>query len=138
MNKIIKIFFILIIFVACKKDDGEYVANVYVNFYIEPNSTMYSQLNMVGGWVYVTGGVRGIVLYRIEIDKFIALDRACPHDPDVSEAYVEVEETGLTLIDKYCGSKFIITDGSVISGPSKTGLKQYRTLYDGVYLHVFN
>ncbi len=142
MNKsckyIIVLIITIIIFGSCKKDETEYVPNVYVNFQIDPNSTMYLGLNQVGGWVYITGGVKGIIIYKIDNQAFMAYDRACPHDPEITDAAVEVESSGLTMIDNYCGSRFIITDGSVVSGPSKYGLKQYKTFYDGNYLHVSN
>ncbi len=129
---------VVLLFSSCKKDDKEYVPNVYVNFQIEPNSTMYLGLNMVGGWIYVTGGVSGIILYRESQEVFKAYDRACPYDYDVTGSIVEMEPSGLTMIDSLCGSRYIITDGSVLSGPTKSGLKAYRTSYDGRLLYVYN
>ena len=132
------ILLVVMLFSGCKKDDVEYVPNVYVNFQIDPNSTMYLGLNMVGGWIYVTGGVSGIILYRESQDVFKAYDRACPYDYDVVGFLVEVEPSGLTMIDSLCNSRYIITDGSVLSGPSNRGLKSYHTSYDGRLLYVYN
>lgn len=129
---------LIIAFVSCKKDEKEYVPNVYVNFQIDPNSTMYLALNQVGGWAYVTGGVKGIIIYRESHEQFRAYDRACPYDYDVEGSIVEVEPSGLTMIDSLCGSRYIITDGSVIVGPTNQGLKAYRTSYDGRLLYVYN
>lgn len=127
-----------IAFVSCKKDEKDYVPNVYVNFQIDPNSTMYLALNQVGGWAYITGGVSGIIIYRESQEVFKAYDRACPYDYDVAGSLVEVEPSGLTMIDSLCGSRYIITDGSVLQGPSTRGLKAYRTSYDGRLLYVYN
>jgi len=123
---------------GCKKDEKEYVPNVYVNFQIDPNSTMYLSLNMPGGWAYITGGVSGIIIYRADQDNFKAFDRACPYDYDVEGSLVEVDPSGLVMIDSLCGSRYIITDGSVLNGPSTRGLKTYRTSYDGRLLYVYN
>jgi nitrite reductase/ring-hydroxylating ferredoxin subunit len=136
---VLLICFLSLVFVfSCKKDDTQYVPNVYVNFQLDPNSTMYLGLNQIGGWIYVTGGVKGIIIYREEQDKFKAYDRACPYDYDVSGAIIEAEPSGLTLIDSLCGSRYIITDGSVLNGPAQKGMKAYRTSYDGRTLYVFN
>jgi len=139
-NKYTVIFTLVLTFsiVSCKKDEKEYVPNVYVNFQIDPNSTMYLALNQVGGWAYVTGGAKGIIIYREGHEQFRAYDRACPYDYDVEGSIVEVEPSGLTMIDSLCGSRFIITDGSVIVGPATQGLKAYRTSYDGRLLYVYN
>jgi len=50
----------------------------------------YANLNAVGGWVYVTGGVRGIIIYKKNSSEFAAYERCCPYDPNVSTARVEV------------------------------------------------
>lgn len=132
------ILLFLVVFCSCKKEEKEYIPNVYVNFQINPNSTIYIDLNQVGGWAYVTGGVSGIVIYRESQEVFKAYDRACPHDYDVVGSIVQMEPSGLTLIDSLCGSRFIITDGSVLKGPTTRGLKPYRTSYDGQLLFVYN
>lgn len=134
----ISVVLLLVFFSSCKKDDKEYVPNVYVNFQIDPNSTMYLGLNQVGGWSYLTGGVAGVVVYRESQEVFKAYDRACPYDFDVEGSLVEMEPSGLTLIDSLCGSRYIITDGSVLAGPTSRGLKAYRTSYDGRLLFVYN
>ncbi len=123
---------------SCKKETKDNIPTVYVDFYIDPNSTIYLQLNLPGGWVYVTGGVRGIVLYRITTDEFRAFDRACPNEPNNSAAYIKVESSNTTVIDSLCGSRFVLLDGSVIKGPATLPLHQYHAVYDGQYLHVYN
>ena len=123
---------------SCKKDRRTEIPNVYVNLYLDVNSTMYLELNLVGGWVNITGGYRGITVYRSSTDDFVAFERTCPHDADVESAYVSVDDSGLTLTCASCGSRFLILDGSVVDGPSTLPLKQYYTTYDGTTLHIFN
>lgn len=109
-----------------------------MNFFIDPNSTEYLDLNAPGGWVYVTGGYRGILIYRLTITEFLAYERTCPYDPEIPEARVEVEESEVTCACPVCGSKYILLDGSPFEGPSPYLLKQYRTTYDGSLLYIEN
>lgn len=132
--------FLLLVFVffpQCKKNEDP-IPYVYVNFYINLNSPQYTDLNNIGGYVYVTGGYRGIVIYRNSIDEFKAFDRACPYKPSKECERVVVEETGITLVDTCCGSRFLLMDGSVVNGPATISLKEYRTYFSGSNLQVRN
>lgn len=125
------------IFNSCAKDEKETIPYVYVNFYIQPNSTLYINLNHVGGYEYLTGGYNGIVVYRINTETFVAFDRACPYDFK-NNCRIDVEHSSITAIDSCCGSRFLLTDGSPFQGPASVSLKQYKTNYDGNYLHITN
>jgi nitrite reductase/ring-hydroxylating ferredoxin subunit len=129
--------FLFLTMTTCKKDKDE-IPSVSVNILIDPNSTQYLPLNSTGGYVYLTGGVKGIIVYRLSMNEFMAYERDCPYQPSNSCAQVEVEPSGLTLVDSCCGSKFIITDGSVINGPANRSLKYYNNTYDGNMLHIYN
>jgi nitrite reductase/ring-hydroxylating ferredoxin subunit len=140
MKKFILVFLLICcnsMFFSCSKDETETIPYSYVNFYINPNSTMYYKLNVVGGWEYLTGGYNGIIVYRLNQDEFVAFDRACPYDY-ANGCRIEVESSFTTAIDSCCSSRFIITDGSPFSGPAHVSLKQYRTTYDGNNLHITN
>ena len=139
-KSVISLFILLFLTISnsCNKEEKQWIPNVYVNFQINPNSTEFLDLNLIGGYVYVTGGVKGIVIYRENMETFKAYDRACPFDYDVVGSTILVDSSGLVLVDTLCGSAFIITDGSVIKGPAQRGLKQYRTHYNGDYLHIYN
>lgn len=125
---------------ACSKKENAppVIPDVYVNFFINPNSTEYLELNSPGGWVTVTGGYRGILIYRLAVEQFLAYERTCPYDPSESQARIEVEESGVTCRCPVCGSGYILLDGSPFEGPSVYPLKQYRTTYDGALLYVYN
>ena len=137
------IFLILLLaglFSCSKKNDSQQpeIPYVYVSFVITPNSTTYIELNHIGGYVPVTGGYRGIIIYRKSENEFLAFERACAYDPTADSAQVRVDVSGITMTCPKCKSKYIILDGSPYGGPTQWSLKQYRTNYDGTYLYITN
>jgi nitrite reductase/ring-hydroxylating ferredoxin subunit len=126
------------LFLACKKKNKDPIPESYVNFYLNISSTIYLNLASVGGSEYITGGYKGIVVYRKSSEEFVAFERACPNDWEIDSAFVSVEPSDLILKCKSCTSEFLILDGSVVKGPSELPLKQYKTTFDGQTLHVYN
>ncbi|PLW94335.1 MAG: hypothetical protein C0592_02985 [Marinilabiliales bacterium] len=128
---------ILIFFVsACKKDEHK-MPYVPVDIYIDVNSAIYNDINAVGGYMYLTGGYKGIIIYRAAYDQFVAIERACPYHPTTDCERLVVEPSGLTIADSTCGSRFLILDGSIVNGPSTKPALVYSTYYDGHYLHIY-
>ena len=120
---------------SCYRNDNP-IPKVPVNFYINPNDVLYLNLNYIGGHEYFTGGVSGVVVYRLGDWEFTAFDRACPHDWDEDDSWIWVEPDGITLRCQKCQSLFNILDGGLITGPSKYPLRQYYTRFDGMRLRV--
>lgn len=135
---IITILPLFLLFNRCGDKDWEYVPNVYVNFNIDISSGQYAELQLIGGWVYVTGGYRGIILYRKSFDEMMAYDRTSTYKPETEGNKVFVDDNGLIAEDTASGSKFLLLDGSVLEGPASVPLKQYRTTFTGTSLHVYN
>ncbi|RLD48020.1 MAG: hypothetical protein DRI94_13130 [Bacteroidetes bacterium] len=138
-----KIFFLIIflsvIFIKCDKNKKDVVPNVYVNFTIYINEPDYSELNAIGNSVMVTGGAKGIIIYRNSLNEFCAYDRCCTYKPSEKNEYVQLLEQGSPIVvDSTCGSKFNLVDGSVINGPAVLPLKKYNTTFDGNGVHVYN
>ena len=128
----------LALFGGCKKSTDQ-IAPADVDFYVYMTQPDFQTLNTVGNYVYVTGGVKGIIVYHKNIDEFAAYERSCPYDPNVSAAIVAVDSSGLGLIDYHCGSKYNILDGSIVNGPTAYPLRQYACEYDGISaLHIHN
>lgn len=125
-------------FFSCDKDDKERVPNIYTNFMIDIGTGQYTELQLIGGWVYVTGGYRGIILYRNTLEEIVALDRTSTYKPETLGIQVVVEPGNLIAADTVNGMKYLLMDGSVIEGPVSTPLKRYRTSFDGTTLHVYN
>ena len=108
------------------------------NFTIEPNSAYYSGLNNVGGYMYFTGGHRGVVVVRTAYDQFVAYERTCPAD---STSRVEIsEEFGSSVLEcPDCHSCFsVYADGVPLDGSATPcPLYQYSTSYSGGQLWVY-
>jgi hypothetical protein len=138
MKKVLLVVSMCAVLLSCDKDDDNDIPNVLVDFIVNiaPNATA---LNAPGGWVYVSGGVKGIVIYRHTLDEFFAIERNCSYQPSSGNA-VTVDSTGIFLHDTGCGSRFYMTDGgSVANGPATRSLKRYNATFDGVNsVHVYN
>jgi nitrite reductase/ring-hydroxylating ferredoxin subunit len=135
----VAVFFLLLLAAGCATDDTHpEIPDVPVSFVIDPNSTEYLELSHISGWIYLTGGYNGILVYRSGMNDFVAFERACPYDFQVSGARIEVEVSGLTCLCPVCHSKYIITDGTPFEGPSRYLLKQYQASYDGSLLYIYN
>lgn len=141
MHRGVKIFLIILlitsiqIFDSCKKNDN--VSTVYVDFTIDVTSYQYSDLDHDGGYVYVTGGENGLLIYR-SINVFYIYDRQCTLRSDSCRQLV-MDKSNLYAIDTKCKSKYLILDGSPDgTGPSKKPLIRYHSNFDGRLLHVYN
>jgi len=138
---LISFFVSIILMPSCDKNkDYDEIPFAYVNFRIYPNSTMYWRLNSPNGWEKVAANdpSRGIIVYRLSENEFMAYERTCPYDPLDPEAIIDGEDFSITVACPTCGSEYILLDGTPFKGPAKRPLKQYHTSYDGNSLHVFN
>lgn len=124
------IFFLTIILSFSCKGEQDKIPNVYVNISLDLNKPDYSTLSGIGNYVYITGGVSGIVVYRDGQNDFVAFDRACPHDPECGRVFVNKDIS--RLIDTICcQSEFTISaNGAPVAGPAKNYLKKYQTFYN--------
>ncbi len=129
-------FFLFVMLASCNEKEGDYIPYVYVNFQINVESTQYLELNPIGGWIYLNGGYKGILIYRYSVDEFRAYERACPEGP-LSDCRIEVESSPIA-IDSCSMTRYLMIDGSPIEGPGKMSLKQYNTSYTEPYLSVYN
>lgn len=129
----------LSVFNGCSEEENiNEIPVVAVNIVLNPNSTEYSELNTAGGWVYLTGGYRGIFVYRISTDEFTAFERACPHDWDTSSTRIIMDNSLSYLRCPSCNSTFNYLDGAVLQGPSRYPLRPYQTDYNGTILRIYN
>ena len=124
--------------VCCDMYNHPTIPNAKVDFVIYPNDVMYYRLNTYGGYEYFTGGVNGIVVYRLDEWTFMAYDRACSYDWEDHESWLWVAPDGLRLVDSLCGSTFNILDGNVLGGPAIYPARRYATRFDGARLRIYS
>ena len=122
---------------SCEKNNSV-VPDTNVNIFLLTTQPAFANLNAIGGWTYLNGGVRGIIVYRSTQVEFVAMDRNCTYDPTVTCATVHVESNNIAAADTCCGSRFQLLGGTVLNGPATQGLKLYNTSFDGTTLHIFN
>jgi nitrite reductase/ring-hydroxylating ferredoxin subunit len=91
----------------------------------------FSALRSDGGFVEIDGGVRGIIVYRIDAGTFMAYERNCPYRATEACAQIDVDLSKIFLTDRCCGSNFNFADGFPTNGPASRPLRRYRTSVSG-------
>lgn len=135
-NAIFIALLFLVTLPACR-DNNNVVPLVDVDFSININEPAFFELTNITGWIYVTGGSRGILIYRNNIDQFTAYDRHSPFEVE-NACRVDVLEDDFTVQDPCSDSSWALLDGTILSGPTTWPLKQYNTQFNGSILRVFN
>lgn len=135
--KIIVILLLVSCAVSCKRDRCNTPIGA-ATCQIEPDSPLYNRLNSVGGYEYLVGGNKGLVVVRTAINEFVCYERTCPYD---HEGRVEAEEGwgGTVMTCPKCGSQFnTYSEGCPLEG-SLTGcpLYEYGTRYEGGILYIY-
>ena len=143
MQKIVFLISILVLCFGCKKKQTRNNVNspvpyVPVQITIYPNDPLNFKIQAIGGWMYWSGGINGIVIYRKSDQEFVALERTSPQLPNNPAAKAQVMSDNFTLRDTISGSRWRIFDGSVTQGPSESGLQLYGTTFDGNVLRIRN
>tara|TARA_B100001778_G_C18101538_1_gene411980 strand:- start:17 stop:433 length:417 start_codon:yes stop_codon:yes gene_type:complete len=138
MKLLLQILLPTVVFLCSCKNQYEGIPNINVNLYINIQNPQYQNLSGMGSWAYVEGGSKGIIVFNLDNDNFLAYERHCPYDPQNSCSKISVDETNLFAVDTCCSSKYQLIDGSVIDGPGSLPLKGYNTSFDGNIIHIWN
>lgn len=129
--------FCLLCCFACGKNIPR-IADVPVNITIYPSTPAYFKLSAIGGWQYLNGGVKGIIVYHKDMNEYVAFERNSPYQPD-NGCIIQVDTTNnIICFDPCSNSKFLLTDGSIQQGPATINLKKYATYWDGNALKISN
>jgi nitrite reductase/ring-hydroxylating ferredoxin subunit len=120
---------------------------VYLQFNID--NPAYYKLENQGGWMYMDGGVRGLVVIHNYDDMIYAMDRACPYNYQDSCAQINMENGSLFMkcgkYDTYdknkwipcCNSEFNLT-GGIVSGPAQYPMRAYKVQMSGSLVTISN
>lgn len=117
-------------------DDSE-VPHVIVNVEINLNDIDNVDLSQIGGYIYVEGGVRGIILRRESQDIYRAFDRNCTFQPADECAVVDMHSSGFYMEDTCCNSTFDLS-GFPTGGPAEYPLREYGVAVAGDILYIYN
>lgn len=98
--------------------------------HINLNLPQYQNLNTLG-YVYIAGGVRGILLYRSNASTYIAYERNCTYHPNDACATIEMHSSNLYIMDPCCNSSFTLSTGDPAGGPAWRPLRKYETFLSG-------
>jgi nitrite reductase/ring-hydroxylating ferredoxin subunit len=134
-----KFWLILFVLLGCTPDlsDDPIPIIPFVDVVINLSLPEYLSLQTNGGSKELSaGGVRGIIVYRINASSYIAYERNCSYRPNEACATVNVHSSGLFMIDPCCNSSFSFTDGTPTGGPAWRPLQRYRTQLSGTTLTI--
>ena len=144
MQKFFQLIILVLFILGCNKKSNN---NVYTNnpvpsvpvaITVYPNNVSNFRIQAIGGWIYISGGIRGIILYRKSQEEFVAIERTSPQLPNSDDAIVKVQTNNFTLRDTVSDSQWRIIDGTVTKGPTQWPLRLYGTTYDGNVLRIVN
>lgn len=162
MKRILKYVILALLPLMChgcrQIPDNPNVPHAYINFTINLNDYQYHDLWYTSGFMYLTSEAestsRGIIVYRLSDNEFLAYDRIPPNYPNactdsqgnttrlVVESLFAVDHCNSAYYNILNGEIFIGEDPDMI--PSFVGdeyiypLIQYHTSYDGVQLRIYN
>jgi hypothetical protein len=138
---LIGVILLMMIF-GCKKktkSSAEHpVPYLPVDVTVYPNDPLNFKVQAIGGWIYVNGGINGIILYRKSQQEFVALERTSSYLPGNASAKAKVMSDNFTCRDTISDSRWQIFDGGVTQGPASWGLRVYGTTYDGNSVRIKN
>lgn len=124
-------FAILLCTVACDPNltDDPIPVTSFPDIVINTTLPEYNSL-VTKGYQNISGGVRGIILYRLNSATYYAFERNCSFQPNDACATVEVDASGLYMKDTCCGSTFDFS-GNATGAPAFRPLRKYATTTSG-------
>lgn len=81
-------------------------------------------------------GVRGVIVYCVDVGVYHAYERNCSYQPNDACATVNIDASTLFMVDSCCGSMFDFNTGMPSGGVAWRPLRQYRTRYNGTELVI--
>ncbi|HEY5745762.1 MAG TPA: hypothetical protein VIU12_06785 [Chryseolinea sp.] len=120
----------LFLFLNCSPDQTDDAIpyqpfpDIVMNLNLPENTALRSK----GGYRYISGGIRGIILYNDGSNVYYAYERNCSFHPNEACATVDVDVSTLFMIDPCCNSQFDFSTGNPRGGAAWRPLRKYRTM----------
>ena len=129
---------VLFVLVACEPDlsDDPIPYIPFTEIIINLSFPEFASLRTDGGYKEINGGVRGIIIYRINATSYNAFERNCSFHPNDACATVNAHSSGLYLTDPCCGSTFNFSDGNPSGGVAWRPLRRYRIQVNNLTLSI--
>ncbi len=127
---------------SCKKNNNstnqyENIPQVGVNIYLNLDQPSNFNLSAIGGYIYVEGGSKGIIVYR-DVNAYRAYERHSPHKSTQACSKVYVDSTGIYAFEACDSILYYLSDGTVATGNSAIPLLQYQTRESQGTLLIYN
>lgn len=134
----IKFWTLVLVIIGCtpNRTDDPVPFIPFTDIVINLNLPEYITLKTDGGYKLISGGVRGIIVYRVNSSTYVAYERNCSFRPNEACATVNVHNSGLFMEDPCCSSSFSFADGYPTGGPAWRPLVSYRTQLAGITLTI--
>jgi nitrite reductase/ring-hydroxylating ferredoxin subunit len=139
LKRLLFYFFVIQFCWSCGRDtyDQPIPPAFFQDIVIDITFPEYVRLRTDGGTYEMNDkGIRGIIIYRKSSGNYLAYEKNCSYHPADACATVQVDASGLYMIDFCCGSSFSLQDGTPIGGPAWRPLRQYRTIMDIALLTI--
>lgn len=127
MQKLL-LLFVLIFCLSCEKNEtDDLLPVVLVDESINLNLPQYSDLLTPTGWVYTTGGYKGIFIQNIGIGgtPYKAFERACPNNDCNTPMTFDGTTKFICPCDK---SEYSVLDGSPQTAGNNYFAREYRVV----------
>lgn len=136
-NTLYILFAFFIVSCSNSDDNNPNLPDVAVNKTLYLNNPSNNDLLFAGGYVEISGGIKGIVVYRGNNDTFYAYDLACPHLP-VDQCGKMVIEDGIFMVCTCDDTKFALALGGAPQSGTKHAAKAYNVIKEGEKLMITN
>jgi nitrite reductase/ring-hydroxylating ferredoxin subunit len=138
---------------SCNKKN-DVIPDVDVDFYIRLTDPQFTMLNAFGNAALISRNTNnigrfaagydnnGIIIFSWVDFEFYAYDRTCPHDYVTNQLSIAVEidpSNSMNAICPECGTNYSLASGGTpLEGIGRYPLKNYKTSFDGLNVHVWN
>jgi hypothetical protein len=116
---------------SCKEEVSPVspLPDVVVQEQVNLNSVLSQELNIGDGrFIYIGGGIKGIIVYRKSADIYLAFERKSPYKMEDSCGIITVPSSRFYMEDT-CHKCTFGWDGRPQSGPCRDILKQYKVQF---------
>ena len=135
LKKLLLLIAILPILHSCGENYSR-LPDVAVDEWVYLDIPSNINLQSPGGWVYINGGIRGIIVYNVNGSKFKAYERSCPHLSPNACTTSNVEND-IIVICPCDQSRFLLATGEPLDG-APNALKEYTVFVYDSELHIVN